>query len=165
MAGGRRNKAALVWEVVRIEDRYDTDIDDLWSAITDPSRLARWWGRVEGDLRVGGRFNLSAEWEGSGRVEACEPPRRLQVTIRESDESWRKGHGAPPFDSSIQATLTAEGNETLLVTEIRGMPLDRIEYYGAGWQIHAENLATHLAGREQGDYRDLAMHVRQRPER
>ena len=22
--------------VVRIEDRYDTDIDDLWSAITDP---------------------------------------------------------------------------------------------------------------------------------
>jgi hypothetical protein len=22
--------------VVRIEDRYDTDIDDLWAAITDP---------------------------------------------------------------------------------------------------------------------------------
>ena len=28
--------------VVRIEDRYDTDIDDLWSAISDPDRLARW---------------------------------------------------------------------------------------------------------------------------
>jgi hypothetical protein len=27
--------------VVRIEDRYDTDIDDLWSAITSPDRLAR----------------------------------------------------------------------------------------------------------------------------
>jgi hypothetical protein len=26
--------------VVRIEDRYDTDIGDLWSAITDPRRLA-----------------------------------------------------------------------------------------------------------------------------
>ena len=25
--------------VVRIEDRYDTDIDDLWSALTDPGRL------------------------------------------------------------------------------------------------------------------------------
>ena len=24
--------------VVRMEDRYDTDIDDLWSAITDPAR-------------------------------------------------------------------------------------------------------------------------------
>ena len=27
--------------VVRTEDRYDTDIDDLWSAVTDPRRLAR----------------------------------------------------------------------------------------------------------------------------
>src|SRR5581483_7508203 len=35
--------------VVRIEERYDTDVDDLWSAITDPVRLARWHGPVEGD--------------------------------------------------------------------------------------------------------------------
>jgi uncharacterized protein YndB with AHSA1/START domain len=24
---------------VRVEDVYDTDIDDLWSAVTDPDRL------------------------------------------------------------------------------------------------------------------------------
>src|SRR6266508_4517330 len=42
--------------IVRMEDRYDTDIDDLWSALTDPARLARWIGEVEGDLRVGGEF-------------------------------------------------------------------------------------------------------------
>src|SRR5690348_2430112 len=42
--------------VVRMEDRYDTDIDDLWSAVTDPRRLARWLGDVEGDLRLGGEF-------------------------------------------------------------------------------------------------------------
>ena len=34
--------------VVRIEERYDTDIDDLWGAITDPSRLARWCGEIDG---------------------------------------------------------------------------------------------------------------------
>ena len=39
--------------VVRMEDRFDTDIDDVWSALTDPSRLARWYGEVEGDLRLG----------------------------------------------------------------------------------------------------------------
>ncbi len=137
--------------VVRIEDRYRTDIDDLWSAITEPARLARWWGSVAGDLRPGGEFRLAAEWEGGGRVEVCEPPRRLQVTIRESDESYRKGRGVPPFDSSIGAILTPEGNETILVLEVRGMPLDRIAFYGAGWQIHAEKLATHVAGREVGD--------------
>jgi uncharacterized protein YndB with AHSA1/START domain len=37
--------------VVRMEDRFDTGIDDLWSALTDPRRLVRWIGDVEGDLR------------------------------------------------------------------------------------------------------------------
>ena len=27
--------------IVRIEHRFDTDIDDLWSALTDPGRLAQ----------------------------------------------------------------------------------------------------------------------------
>ena len=159
--------------VVRIEDRYDTDIDDLWAAITDPARLGRWHGQVEGDLRPGGEFRLYIEADDNdrtGRVEACEPPRRLLVTTRETDESYRKGQGVPPFDASIEATLTADGGQTILVIEVQGMPVDKIAFYGAGWQIHAENLAAHLAGHERGDtearwdelvppYQDLAANV------
>ena len=159
--------------VVRIEDRYDTDIDDLWSALTDPGRLAGWHGQVEGDLRPGGEFRLyleSDDWDGTGRVQACEPPQRLLVTTRETDESWRKGRGVPPFDEAIEATLSADGDQTVLVIEVRGMPLDTIAFYGAGWQIHAENLAAYLAGRERGDtearwadlvppYQDLAANI------
>lgn len=140
--------------VARIEDRYDTDIDDLWAALTDPRRLARWYGQIEGDLRPGGEFRLYIEandWDGTGRVDACEPPRRLLVTTRETDESWRKGRGAPPFDEAIEATLTADGSQTILVIEVRGVPLDKIAFYGAGWQIHAEDLAAHIAGRDHGD--------------
>ena len=61
--------------VVRMEDRFDTDIDDLWSALTDPGRLARWLGEVEGDLRLGGEFRARFfdGWEGTGRVEAVNP--------------------------------------------------------------------------------------------
>jgi uncharacterized protein YndB with AHSA1/START domain len=159
--------------VVRAEDRYDTDIDDLWSAITDPGRLGRWFGQVEGDLRPTGQFhlNLGPDGERVGRVKACEPPSRLLVTMRETEESWRKGQGAPPFDADVEATLTADGDRTILVVEVRGLPLDKIEFYGAGWQIHAENLTTYLAGRERGDtearwgelvppYKDLAAKVR-----
>ena len=160
--------------VVRIEDRYDTDIDDLWSALTDPGRLARWYGQVEGDLHSGGQFRLHVDDAGmdvTGRVEACEPPRRLRVTTRETDESYRPGNGVPPFDEIAEATLTADGDQTILVIEVRGMPLDKIAFYGTGWQIHAENLAVHLAGRERGDtearweelvplYQDLAANVR-----
>ena len=139
---------------MRIEDRYDTDIDDLWSALTDPARLARWHGQVEGDLRPGGAFRVylaADDIESTGRVEACEPPRRLLVTTRETDESYRKGQGVPPFDESIEVTLTADGDQTILVIELQGMPLDKIAFYGAGWQIHAESLAAHIAGRERGD--------------
>jgi len=159
--------------VVRVEDRYDTDIDDLWSALTDPGRLARWYGEVAGDLRPGGEFRLHVDDAGmdvTGRVEACEPPRRLRVTTRETDESYRPGNGVPPFDEIAEATLTADGDQTILVIEVRGMPLDKIAFYGAGWQIHAENLATYLAGRESGDtearwgelvppYQDLAAKI------
>ena len=31
--------------VVRMEDTYDTTAEDLWSALTDPARLARWIGQ------------------------------------------------------------------------------------------------------------------------
>jgi hypothetical protein len=68
--------------VVRIEDRFDTDIDDLWSALTDPVRLARWHDQAEGDLRPGGAFREYLEAddvESTRRVEACEPPRRRLV--------------------------------------------------------------------------------------
>jgi uncharacterized protein YndB with AHSA1/START domain len=72
--------------VVRMEDRFPTDIDDLWSALTDPRRLARWIATVEGDLRPGGEFRrVSADGESTGRIDACEPPRRLLVTLRDSD--------------------------------------------------------------------------------
>lgn len=159
--------------VVRIEDRFETTIDDLWAAITEPDRLARWHGQVEGDLRPGGAFRVYLEAndiESAGRVEACEPPRRLLVTTRETDESYRKGQGVPPFDGTLEATLTADGNQTILVIEVRGMPFDKIAFYGAGWQIHAENLAAYLAERERGDtearwdelvplYQDLAAKI------
>jgi uncharacterized protein YndB with AHSA1/START domain len=44
--------------VVRMEDRFDTGIDDLWGALTDPDRLVRWYGEVEGELSQGGEFTV-----------------------------------------------------------------------------------------------------------
>jgi len=139
--------------VVRIEDRYDTDIDDLWSAITDPVRLARWFGEVDGELSQRGEFRVRIADAGdrTGQVEACERPERLVVTTRETDESYRRGQGVPPFDAVWDITLTADGDRTILVIQVRGVPLDKIAFYGAGWQIHAENLAAYLAGQEPGD--------------
>ena len=130
--------------IVRIEDRFDTGIDDLWLALTDPRRLARWIGEVEGDLRLGGEYSFSffaSGSEGNGRVDACEPPRRLLLTMA-LDE---------PDEDVIEVTLVADGDQTVLVWEERGMPVDQLAGYGAGVQIHVEDLAAYLAGGERCD--------------
>jgi uncharacterized protein YndB with AHSA1/START domain len=132
--------------VVRLEDRFHTDIDDLWSALTDPDRLARWLGEVEGDLRHGGEFRaryFASGWEGTVRVEVCEPPRRLLILTKSADQPERV----------FEVTLTAADDQTILVIEHRGLPLEHIAAYGAGDQIHIEDLASYLAGRERCDAR------------
>ena len=131
--------------VVRMEDRLDSNIDDVWSALTDPDHLASWYGEVEGDLRLGGEYRarlFASGWEGTGRVEACDPPQRLLVRIKDADEA---------DENLIEAKLTADGDQTTVVWEERGMPLDLLSAYGAGVQIHVEDLADYLAGRERRD--------------
>jgi uncharacterized protein YndB with AHSA1/START domain len=117
----------------------------VWSALTDPSRLARWYGGVAGDLRIGGEYRarvFASGWEGTGRVEACEPPRRLLLLSRELDDPW---------GGVTEVTLAAEGDQTILIWQERGMPLEYVAGYGAGIQVHVEDLAAHLAGRERCD--------------
>jgi uncharacterized protein YndB with AHSA1/START domain len=151
--------------VVRMEDRLDTDIDNVWSAITDPVRLDRWLGTVEGDLRQGGEYRFhfyASESEGTGRVEVCEPSRRLLLTMALGT----------PGENVIEVTLAGagDGDGTIVVWEERGVPLEYLVGYGAGVQIHVEDLAAYLAGRERCDararwrelqaaYEDLAANV------
>jgi uncharacterized protein YndB with AHSA1/START domain len=111
-------------------------------ACTNPGRLARWYGQVEGDLGPGGEFRarvLASGWDGTGRVDACEPRRRLLVASKEADA---------PDEEVIEATLTADAGQTILILDQR-LPMDQLAAYGAGLQIHVEDLAAHSAGRER----------------
>ena len=129
---------------VRMEDVYATSAEDLWSALTDQGRLARWIGAVDGDLRVGGTFHarFTSGWEGPGRVEICRPPERLLVVMAPGG----------PEETEIEATLTPAGDHTHLVIEERGIPIEHLPGHGAGWQAHVEDLVAHLAGRERQDW-------------
>jgi uncharacterized protein YndB with AHSA1/START domain len=131
--------------VVRMEDRFDTEIDDLWGALTEPDRLAKWYGEVEGELAQGGEFTvrITLAGERTGLVEACEPPQHLLLKMRDPDA--RPGQ---PQQTVIEAHLSAEGARTRLVWETRGLPVDLLPAYGAGIQIHVEHLADYVSGRE-----------------
>ena len=102
---------------VRMEELYDTGIHDLWSALTEPSRLARWVADVEGDLRLAWRFRarFTSEWDGPGRVDVCRAPHHLAVVMAPGTAE----------ETVIEATLTAEQDKTRPVVEERGIPLAR----------------------------------------
>ena len=123
---------------VRVEDLYNTDIDDLWDACTTPERLARWIAELSGDLRVGGTIHttFTSTWTGAGRIEICDRPHHLLLTMEPGTDD----------ESELEAWLSEEGDRTRLVVEERGLLLDQIHFHGAGWQAHLEDLRHSLAG-------------------
>lgn len=129
--------------VVIAERAYDTDPDDLWDAMTDRERLPRWFLPVEGDLRLGGRYQLQGN--ASGSITRCEPPRALDVT-------WEFGGGM----SWVNVRLAAEGARTRLTLEHIVLASDADEHWanfgpgavGVGWDLTLVGLGWHQSSRE-----------------
>ncbi|MBN9738394.1 MULTISPECIES: SRPBCC family protein [unclassified Pseudonocardia] len=118
---------------------YPASPEEVWSAWTDPERLARWFEPVSGDLHEGGRYRL--EDSGTvGTVERCARPRALRVT-------WEYEGSI----SAVELTLTPAGDETEL--ELRHEVPDDEHWArfgpaagGIGWDFSLLPLAMHLAG-------------------
>lgn len=64
--------------VVEVRRIYDAPVEEVWSACTDPTRIARWFLPVTGDLKVGGTYQIQGN--AGGEITGCEPPHRLSLT-------------------------------------------------------------------------------------
>ena len=126
---------------------YDTDPDDLWDALTNRERIPRWFSAVEGDLRLGGRYQIQGN--AGGTITRCEPPAALDLT-------WEFGGGV----SWVTVRLEAEGEGTRLTLEhimrAEDMQGDHWKQYGpaavgVGWDLSLLGLAIHIAGGEKPD--------------
>lgn len=113
---------------------YSSTPEDVWEAVTDAERLARWMAPYRGDLRLGGRWE-ALDSEGSvfswGTVSECEPPRRF-VT------SWEY-EGEEPSRLEVLVEEHPEGARLKLRHE--GVPDGG---YGPGWQTYLEQLDEHV---------------------
>ena len=84
-------KAASAVTLTRL---YDTGVDDLWDALTSKERIPRWFLPVEGDLQLGGKYQLKGN--AGGTITACTPPdilqRRGNSAVRRagSTSGWRQ---------------------------------------------------------------------------
>ncbi len=71
------------------ESIYNTDVNDLWDAITNKERLPHWFGQVDGDLRLDGCFQIKNN--ASGTITQCEYLKGFELTWEyASDVSWVK---------------------------------------------------------------------------
>ena len=119
---------------------YDTDLEDLWDAVTNSERLPRWFLPVSGDLQVGGRYQL--EGHAGGEINRCDPPEALDII-------WECGGNV----SWVRVRLDAHENGTRLTIE-HIMPKDEAseEHWrkygpgatGVGWDLSFFGLLLHL---------------------
>jgi uncharacterized protein YndB with AHSA1/START domain len=126
--------------VVVAQRTYDTTVEDLWDALTNPERIPRWFLPVRGDLEVGGRYQL--EGNAGGTITRCEPPTALDLT-------WEFGGKM----SWVQVRLTAEGKSTRMTLEHIVHASDVDEHWekygpgavGIGWDLGLLGLRRHIA--------------------
>jgi uncharacterized protein YndB with AHSA1/START domain len=120
------------------ERTYDTTVKDVWDAITNRERIPRWLAPIEGDLQLGGRYQL--EGNAGGEITACDPPTHLGVT-------WEFGGGVTWLD----VHLSQDPGGTLLRLEHVALIDDLNQWgpfgpgaVGIGWDLALLGLAEHL---------------------
>ena len=100
---------------VTLSRLYDTNVDDLWDALTNARRIPRWFLPIEGDLKLGGKYQL----EGNA------PNGKEFVT--QSGELWRAAHvlsGADPTSAKERSDRT--------ITFYRGETPQNVAHPGTG---------------------------------
>jgi uncharacterized protein YndB with AHSA1/START domain len=136
---GERQAGGAVGVLMRRS--YGAAIEDVWSAVTDPERMRRWFLPVSGDLRVGGTFQLHGN--AGGEILTCEPPTLLRVTF-----------GGPT--SVVELRLSPNGEETVLELE-HVVPFEIAQsaagalYVGPGWDGALMGLDLYLRGEAPAD--------------
>lgn len=130
----KHGKPAKVIVATRV---FDTDPADAWDALTSPQRIPRWFLPIEGELKLGGRYQLIGN--AGGVIERCDAPRHLAVTWEmRGDVSW------------VDVRLEPVAGKTRLTLEHTAhVPEEFWGQFGpgavgVGWDLSLLGLALHL---------------------
>lgn len=137
---------------VRLERTFAAPPAEVWSALTDPSRLADWLGPLAGGLPGPDQvfvLQLSADESAACRVITWDPESELRLV-------WDYTGEGP---SEVAFMLDGDGDRTNLTLIHTKLSVDPVQY-GAGWHVGLDQLAAHLTGAAphadfMAAYRDL----------
>jgi uncharacterized protein YndB with AHSA1/START domain len=131
--------------VVVIEARPET----IFPFFTDPDLYSQWGGVATLDPRPGGIFRsaVNAAHVARGEFVTVEPPHRVVFTW-----GWEaEGSAVPPGTSTVEVTLTPEGEHTTLRLIHRDLPTrEEAAAHTAGWDHYLERLQILGAGGDPG---------------
>jgi uncharacterized protein YndB with AHSA1/START domain len=118
---------------------YTDPIEDVWSALTESDRLARWFGAWTGDPTTGTvDFVMIEEPDAEPqpvKIVTCEPPTDLVVDMPGPDATW-----------NLAVNLSADAGITTLVFIQRLAESDDVSSIGPGWHYYLDRLAAVVAG-------------------
>ena len=119
---------------------YPAETDDLWDALTSAERIPRWFLPIRGDLKLGGRYHLEGNAEGT--ITRCDPPEALDVTWEYAGNvSWVSVRLAPENAGVrlmlVHTMLKDEASEAHWETYGPGAT-------GVGWDLSFLGLGLHL---------------------
>ena len=130
---------------VRIKARPET----IFPFFTDPELLLRWKGvSCEIEPRAGGlyRCNVNGNDVAEGEYVAVEPHSRVVFTW-----GWVGSDAVPPGSSTVEITLTPDGDSTLVRLTHRDLPAPEAEaQHEQGWLHYLARLAIAAPGGDAG---------------
>lgn len=123
---------------VKFERIFAFDIETVWSALTDPKKLALWFTDIEMDFKEGGQlmiqFRDADKTKSYGKIRRIKKPTLFEYTWEEELATWE---------------LFPEGKSTRLVFTYSKLPDTYPASVSAGWHILLDQLDTVLKGRTE----------------
>lgn len=125
---------------IRLERHYRASVEELWSTLTDPERVARWLlCEATFEPMVGGAVRFRWEGEGGGEMNGTivvfEPGKTIEYTWSEGDAT-----------SVVRFELQPDDDGVTLLLHHRELPSRAAAGTAAGWHTHLEALGALLAG-------------------
>jgi len=116
----------------------------VFAYFVDPERIVRWMGRTaELDATPGGLFRI--DYNGTdivrGTFVEVDAPRRVVFTW-----GWEApGDPTPPGASTVEVTLTPDGDGTRVQLRHFGLPPESVDGHAEGWDYFLPTLAEAAA--------------------
>jgi uncharacterized protein YndB with AHSA1/START domain len=135
--------------IVELTVRLDAAPDEVFGFLTDAERYVRWQGvKAELDPRPGGVYRvwMDADTVARGEYVEIDPPRRLVFTW-----GWEGNADVPPGSTTVELSLEAEGDGTVLSLRHMGLPDgETAAMHEEGWRFFTDRLSTAVRGGDPG---------------